>query len=232
MSKHFARDYAQIHQQLLELFAVVEKMAHDAVSAFCEHRFDLVREVMRGDAVVDRTEVAIEENCLKTLALYQPVAIELRRLTTMMKINSELERIADLTRHIAERAVAMRDGSPFNVPAMLPEMSRRAIRMVGRSLDSFVNLDTRLARDVVQQDGEVDRINREVIQQLVDQMKQDAGCIEPALNCFSVSKHLERIADHAVNIAEDVVYLVDGDIVRHSVSRPHGVSTNSSVQES
>ncbi len=215
MSKHFSRDYSLIHQQLLDLFGVVEKMVHDSVAAFCERRHELIEAVLQGDTIVDEAEVAIEENCLKTLALYQPVAIELRRLTTMMKINSELERISDLARHIAERAKAMRDCQPFPVPNQLPDMSRRSLRMVGKSLDSFVNLDTRLAREVVRQDTEVDEIHRQVIGDLMERMKSDPLLIEPALNCFSVSKHLERIADHAVNIAEDVVYLVDGDIVRH-----------------
>lgn len=215
MSKHFSRDYSLIHQQLLDLFGVVEKMVHDSVAAFCERRHDLIQAVLQGDSIVDQAEVAIEESCLKTLALYQPVAIELRRLATMMKINSELERISDLARHIAERAKAMRDCQPFPVPKQLPDMSRRSLRMVGKSLDSFVNLDTRLAREVVRQDTEVDEIHRQVIADLMEKMKSDPLLIEPALNCFSVSKHLERIADHAVNIAEDVVYLVDGDIVRH-----------------
>lgn len=215
MSKHFSRDYSLIHQQLLDLFGVVEKMVHDSVAAFCERRHDLIEAVLQGDSIVDQAEVAIEESCLKTLALYQPVAIELRRLATMMKINSELERISDLARHIAERAKAMRDCQPFPVPKQLPDMSRRSLRMVGKSLDSFVNLDTRSAREVVRQDTEVDEIHRQVIADLMEKMKSDPLLIEPALNCFSVSKHLERIADHAVNIAEDVVYLVDGDIVRH-----------------
>jgi len=227
MSKHFTRDYGLIHQQLLDLFAIVEKMVHDAVTAFCDQRFQLVDSVLCGDTTVDQAEVTIEENCLKTLALYQPVAIELRRLATMMKINGELARIADLARHIAERALAIRDGQPFQVPPQLPEMSRLAIRMVGRSLDSFVNLDNRQAREVVQQDCQVDVIHRGVIQELVARMKHDPLIIEPALNCFSVSKHLERIADHAVNITEDVIYLIDGDIVRHRHNKLQGSATQS-----
>jgi len=219
MSKHFTRDYVQIHQQLLDLFAIVEKMVHDAVSAFCDNRLELIQDVVAGDAVVDRAEVAIEESCLKTLALYQPVAIELRRLATMLKVNSELERIADLARHIAERAATLQDCHPFQAPPQLPQMSRLAIRMVGQSLDAFVNLDTDLARAVIGHDQQVDRTHRQVIQDLTDSMKAEPLHVEAALNCFSVSKHVERIADHAVNIAEDVIYLVDGDIVRHRVGQ-------------
>lgn len=215
MSKHFARDYSLIHQQLLDLFAIVEKMVHESVMAFCEKRHHLVESIAQANVTVDQMEVAIEESCLKSLALFQPVAVELRRLATMMRINGELERIANLARQIAGVAYSFRDASFFPIPPQLPEMSANAVRMVGRSLDSFVNLDTRLARDVIRDDDVVDEMHRVIVQELVQKMKQEPANIEPALSCFSVSKHLERIADHAVKIAEDVIYLVDGDIVRH-----------------
>ncbi|MBL8853059.1 MAG: phosphate signaling complex protein PhoU [Planctomycetaceae bacterium] len=215
MSKHFARDYSLIHQQLLDLFAIVEKMVNESVMAVCEKRHHLVDSIRQANVTVDQMEVAIEESCLKSLALFQPVAVELRRLATMMKINGELERIAHLARQIAGVAYSFRDSSRFPVPAQLPEMSANAVRMVGRSLDSFVNLDTRLAREVIRHDNIVDEMHRVIEQELVQKMKQEPNNIEPALSCFSVSKHLERIADHAVKIAEDVIYLVDGDIIRH-----------------
>jgi phosphate transport system protein len=215
MSKHFARDYSLIHQQLLDLFAIVEKMVNDSVVAFSEKRHQLVESIQQANATVDQMEVAIEESCLKSLALFQPVAVELRRLATMMKINGELERIARLARQIASVAHSFRDSGPFQVPGRLPEMSANAVRMVGRSLDSFVNLDTTLAREVIRHDAVVDEMHRVIVEELVRKMKQEPTSVESALSCFSVSKHLERIADHAVKIAEDVIYLVDGDIVRH-----------------
>ncbi|MBL8890447.1 MAG: phosphate signaling complex protein PhoU [Planctomycetaceae bacterium] len=215
MSKHFARDYGLIHQQLLDLFAIVEKMVNESIVAFCEKRHQLVDSIVQASATVDQMEVAIEENCLKSLALFQPVAIELRRLATMMKINGELERISHLARQIAGVALAFRDVGQFRVPPRLPELSANAVRMVGRSLDSFVNLDTRLAREVIGHDNVVDQMHRLIVDELVQKMKQEPQTVEAALSCFSVSKHLERIADHAVKISEDVIYLVDGDIVRH-----------------
>ncbi len=226
MSKHFSRDYSLIHQQLLDLFAIVEKMVNESVMAFCENRRHLVDSILQASATVDQMEVSIEESCLKSLALFQPVAIELRRLATTMKINSELERIAHLARQIAVVTSSFRNAELFPVPPQLPEMSANAVRMVGRSLDSFVNLDTRLAREVIQHDVVVDEMHRVIVQDVVQKMKQEPNHVEPALSCFSVSKHLERIADHAVKIAEDVIYLVDGDIVRHR-SLPIGSQANS-----
>ncbi len=215
MSKHFIRDFNLIHQQLLELFGVVEKMVNDSVSSFCERRFELAGDVVEQDSNVDQSEVLIEENCLKTLALYQPVAVELRRLTTMMKINGELERIADLACNIAERALAIRDCAPYQAPVRLPMMAEMGISLVAKSLDSFVNLDTKMAREVIEADLQVDELCRQIIAELVSRMKEDSAAVEASLNCFSVSKHLERIGDHAANIAEDVIYLVEGEIIRH-----------------
>lgn len=215
MSKHFTRDFDLIHQQLLDLFGVVEKMVNDSVLAFCDRQFELAGDVIFEDRRVDTSEVSIEENCLKTLALYQPVAVELRRLTTMMKINSELERIADLACNIAERAIAMRQFKAYHAPDRLPQLAHLGISLVAKSLDSFVNLDTTMAREVIEADHDVDEMNRQIIGELVETMKMNSSVVEAALNCFSVSKHVERIGDHAANIAEDVIYLVDGEIVRH-----------------
>lgn len=215
MSRHFFRDFNLIHQRLLDLFGLVEKMVNNSVHAFHERRFELASEVINEDHLVDQVEVLIEEDCLKILALYQPVAVELRRLTTMMKINAELERIADLACNIAERALAMRIYPDYQSPPQLLDIAEKGMALVARSLDSFVNLDTEAAHLVIEQDSEVDELFREVIAELTSAMKLEGAEIEPALNCFSVGKHLERIGDHAVTIAEDVIYLVDGDIIRH-----------------
>lgn len=215
MSKHFLREFNQIHQQLLDLFGVVEQMVTHSVSAFCQRQFDLGHEVIARDDLVDQTEVQIEEACLKAMALYQPVAIELRRLATIMKINNQLERIADLACNIAKRGQGLREFPAYQVPNDLPRLAELGINLVAKSLDSFVNLDTDTARNVIQGDHEVDQLNKSIIRSLVESMKQNPSDIEPILYCFSVSRYLERIGDHAVNIAEDVVYLVDGEIVRH-----------------
>lgn len=215
MSKHLQKDVDLLHRGLMSLFGVVEQMIDKAVRALCEQRVELAEEVIETDLQVNQTEVEIEEDCLKILALHQPVAADLRRVTTVLKINSDLERIADLACNIAERAQCMHQHPYFPIPDQLPEMVRQATIMVRLALDSFVDSDAALAKKVIQLDAAVDDCNLAVIQELRGLMKQDQALVEPALHCFSASRHVERIADHAENIAEDVIYLVDGDIVRH-----------------
>jgi phosphate transport system protein len=215
MSKLFEQEMLNIERQLMLLFGVVEKMIDDAVRSLSEQRSDLADEVIRSDQGVDQTEVAIEEDCLKVLALHQPVAVNLRRITTVLKINVDLERIADLACNIAERAQSLQQFPYFPIPEQLPNMVRQATDMVRLALDSFVEIDAKKAVDVIGRDAAVDELNRIVIDELKHLMNSDSGLIEPALHCFSVARHVERIADHAENIAEDVVYLVDGSIVRH-----------------
>ena len=215
MSKHLERDIQNIHRRLMNLFAIVEKMIDNAVCALCEKRVELAKEVIDTDNQVNSTEVEIEEECLKILALHQPFASDLRRITTVLKINDELERMADLACNIAERAECMHKHSFFPIPEQLPEMVSHATRMIQMALDSFVNSDGALAKQVIQVDEQVDRYNREIIEELRELMKQDPNLVEPSLHCFSASRHIERVADLAENIAEDVIYLVDGDIVRH-----------------
>ena len=215
MSKHLERDVEKIHKRLMSLFAIVEQMIDNAVRALCEKRVELAQEVIASDHQVDSMEVEIEEECLKILALHQPVAADLRRLTTVLKINVELERMADLACNIAERAECLHDHAHFPIPEQMPEMVRQATMMVRMTLDAFVDSDAELAKKVIQCDDAVDENNLLIISGLKNLIKQDSSLTEPALHCFSASRHVERIADLAENIAEDVIYLVDGDIVRH-----------------
>lgn len=215
MSKHLQKDVDHLHRRLMSLFGVVEQMIDKAVRALCEQRVELAHEVIETDNQVNETEVEIEEDCLKILALHQPVAADLRRVTTVLKINSDLERIADLACNIAERAECMHEHPFFPIPDQLPEMVGQATTMVRLSLDAFVDSNPELAKQVIQLDAAVDDNNLAVINELQTLMAQDSNFVVPALHCFSASRHVERIADHAENIAEDVIYLVDGDIVRH-----------------
>ena len=215
MSKHLQNDVDQLHRRLMALFGIVEQMADKAVRALCENQFELAQQVIDTDPQVNQTEVEIEEDCLKILALHQPVAADLRRVATVLKINSDLERIADLACNIAERARCMHQHAYFPIPEQLTPMVRQSTLMVQMALDSFVNSDVGLANKVIQLDQSVDDYNLAVINELKQLMQQDHQYVEPALHCFSASRHVERIADHAENIAEDVIYLVDGDIVRH-----------------
>ena len=215
MSKHLQNDVDLLHRRLMALFGVVEQMADKSVRALCEKHVELAQEVIDTDPKVNETEVEIEEDCLKILALHQPVAADLRRVATVLKINSDLERIADLACNIAERARCMHQHAYFPIPDQLTSMVRQSTLMVKMALDSFVNSDVDLAKRVIQLDQSVDDYNLAVINDLTELMQQDQQYVEPALHCFSASRHVERIADHAENIAEDVIYLVDGDIVRH-----------------
>lgn len=219
MPKHLERDVQNLHRRLMSLFAYVEKMIDNAARVLCEKQTELVQEVLDADRYVNETEVEIEEECLKILALHQPFASDLRRITTVLKINVELERMADLACNIAERAACIHATAAFPVPDRLPEMVRRATMMTRMALDSFVESDATLAKKVIQCDDDVDRDNLNIISELKELMKLDSSMVEPALHCFSASRHIERVADLAENIAEDVIYLVDGDIVRHK----HGV---------
>lgn len=215
MSKHLQRDLEKLHSQLLNLFGVIEQMIDQAARALCERQINLVETVLLTDREVNEADVQIEEDCLKILALHQPVAADLRRIATVMKVNTDLERIGDLAKNIAERAQGLGDYPYFPIPEQLSEMVRQAVMMVRMAIDAFVNSDTALAKKVIQYDSAVDNNNRTIIVELKELMKKDTALIEPALHCFSASRHIERIADHAENIAEEVVYLVDGDIVRH-----------------
>jgi phosphate transport system protein len=186
-----------------------------AVKSLVERKGALAQEVVRRDSDIDRAEVRIEENCLKMLALHQPVAADLRRITTMMKVNNDLERIADLACNVAQRADSLCVHPGFPIPGGINEMAAMSTRMVRSSLDAFVQRDTELARSVIEEDDAVDAKNVRVIEDLAALMAQDPSQIHPALHCFSASRHLEQIADHAVSIAEDIIYMVDGVIIRH-----------------
>ncbi len=215
MTKHLLRDMENLHRQILGLSAVVEDMIDKASLALVDRQIELADEIIMSDPIVDRREVSIEEECLKMLALHQPVAVDLRRIATVMKVNNDLERIADLAVNIAERAKALDCFPQFPIPSKLAMMVTMATQMVRSALDAFVSLDAQSARKILLMDKNVDAKNVEIIEELQDMMQLDSNNVPPALHCFSASRHIERIADHATNIAEDVVYLVEGEIVRH-----------------
>ena len=199
----------------MSLFGSVERMISNATEVLCERNVALAAQLAIDDESVDQTEVEIEEDCLKILALHQPFAGDLRQVATVLKINSDLERIADLACNIADRGKCLHQVANFPIPDDLPEMIRIATSMVKMSLDSFVELDDDAAKAVIKMDQSVDSLQLSVIAELLELMKKDPAIIDSALHCFSASRHIERIADHAVNIAEDTIYLVAGEIVRH-----------------
>lgn len=215
MTKHLQRDLERLRRDLIEQFGAVEQMIQSAVRSLVERRTDLADEVIESDSEIDAKDILIEEECLKLIALHQPVATDMRWLITVVKVNAELERMADLACNIAERAKAIDLYPLFPVPEEVTEMVQITTEMVRLSLDSFIERDSDKARQAIQRDDLVDTLNRVVIDQLLQMMKDQPDEIDPAVHCFSASRHLERIGDLAENIAEDVIYLVSGDIVRH-----------------
>lgn len=218
MSKHLERDLHTLQRDLLQLAASVEDAIHKSIRSLQERDIPLAEQVIEGDNQIDKDENHVEEECLKILALHQPVAVDLRRIASALKINAELERMADLAEDIAERAEHLAQLPPIRMPAKLQRMTDLTTSMVRQSLDSFVHLDARLARTVCRLDDEVDRLNRDIIDELIHTMQKSPEMVEPGLSLFSATRHLERIADHATNIAEDVVYLVEGEIIRHRLA--------------
>jgi len=215
MSKHLERDLDNLQKEILTLAASVEEIIYKAIRALQEREVDLAQQVIAGDEDIDQQENHVEEECLKLLALHQPVAIDLRRIAAVLKINTDLERMADLAGDIAGRALVLAKPPLIPIPEALQRMTDLTTSMVRQSLDAFVNLDSRLARRVCRLDDEVDRYNREIILEIIEAMYKSPEMIEPGIALFSATRHLERIADHATNIAEDVVYLVEGEIIRH-----------------
>jgi|SRR5579884_661199 len=215
MAKHLQRDLDDLQRDLLALAGLVEGAIYKSIQALQERDVLLAREVIAGDTQIDHEENHIDEECLKLLALHQPVAVDLRRIIAAMMINTDLERMGDLAEEIAERAIHLARPPLMPIPEKLQRMTDLTTMMVRQSLDSFVNLDTHVAQAVMRMDDEVDKYNEEIIAELIEAMKESPALVEAGLSMFSAVRHLERIADHATNIAEDVVYLVEGEIVRH-----------------
>ncbi len=215
MSKHLQRDLDRLHQDLLALAASVEEAIHKAIRALQQRDAALARDVTAGDDQIDEQENRIEDECLKVFALHQPVAADLRRVAAAMMIATDLERMGDLAEGIAKRALVLCDLPALAMPDKIEAMAGRTRAMVRDCLDAFVRHDANLARAVCRDDDEVDGLNAEIIQELIAQMKRRPEGVEEGLSLFSAVRQLERIADHATNIAEDVIYLVEGEIVRH-----------------
>jgi phosphate transport system protein len=217
--KHLERDLERLQERIVAYAGLVEDAVYRAVRAMHDHDADEAQEVIDGDEAIDRGENEVTEECLKLLALHQPVAGDLRRIATTLMITTDLERMGDLARHIAEAAVTLA-GPQHPIPAKLMQMTDLTTTLVRQSLDAFVNLDSQLARRVVRMDDAVDHLNDELIADLAAAMKKSPDAVDPGLTLFLTTRNLERIADHATNIAEDVIYLIEGDIVKH---RPEAI---------
>lgn len=215
MSKHLQNDLDRLKRDILEVGSVVEEATNRAAVALVDRRIELVQEVYNVDDDIDQREVAIEENCLKILALHQPVAADLRFVITVLKVNNDLERMGDLAVNIAQRAEFLAQKPPIGVPFDFHKMVTTVRDMVHDALQALVLQDVDLAGRVLAADDVVDDVHREMYSTLQEVMKADADTVERATHTLSASRHLERIADLATNIAEDVIFMVEGEVVRH-----------------
>jgi len=215
MTTHLQREIEGLKKRILHMGARVEDAVRGAVASLVGRDSQLAEDVIARDEKMDEIEVEIEEECLKILALHQPVAVDLRYVIAVLKINNDLERIGDLAVNIAERAAYLASHPGLEVPLDYEGMAELTQLMLKRSLDSLVNTDAELARQVRASDDEVDAMNRQMYRILEEYMAQHSDQIPESLHLLSASRHLERIADGATNIAEDVIYMVEGEIVRH-----------------
>ncbi|MBC8207445.1 MAG: phosphate signaling complex protein PhoU [Kiritimatiellales bacterium] len=215
MTKVFVHEVEKLKKRILTLSSQVEENVALAVKALVSRDADLAKKVIASDTEIDRQEVEVEEEALKILALYQPVAMDLRFLTAVLKINNDLERIGDLAANIAKRARRICKVPEVVIPPELDQMAVKAREMVHNSLTAFVNLDANLANQVREADDEVDDLCKVVSDFVAAVGQKDPEHLSTYLKMLLAARNLERIGDHATNIAEDVVYLIDGVIVRH-----------------
>ncbi|HHP7233138.1 MAG TPA: phosphate signaling complex protein PhoU [Desulfobacterales bacterium] len=215
MPKIFIKEMDKIKKMILSLGAMVEERVRQAFRAVENKDARTAEEIIKTDYEIDEVEVELEEECLKVLALHQPVAVDLRFLVAVIKINNELERIGDQAVNIAQRVGVLAKRSDVKFEYDYAPMAEKAEAMLRMSLDALVNLDNDLAFKVVTMDDEVDQIQREAYDQIKNAMKENPTTPGYFINLLLISRHLERLADHATNIAEEVIYLIEGDIIRH-----------------
>lgn len=216
MERHFDEELKELHQDILKMGVMAQEAIYKSIAALQNRDKQQAKEVILSDKKVDDLELVIDEKCIDLIARYQPMARDLRFLTTAMKINAELERIADLAVDIAQRVEELVE-KPLLKPLIdIPKLSGIAQNMVKDSIDAFVNADGQLARIVVLSDSAADKLRNLVHDELInDYMMKDARSADRAVPLLLISRHLERICDHATNIAEDVIYLAEAKVVKH-----------------
>ncbi len=217
MERHFDEELNQLKQKLLKMADWAQEMIGLAVKSLTDRDEKLAKEVLEIEQKVNHIEVEIEEEVLKLLALRQPAARDLRLLTAILKINNDLERVADQACNVAETAMYLLKEPPLKAKVDIPNMARLAQGMIRDSIQSFVHHDPALAHKVCEQDDEVDRINEQIFRVLLTYMMEDPKSITRSVDFILVSRNLERIADHATNICEDVVFIEEGKNIKHHI---------------
>jgi phosphate transport system protein len=215
---HFQREMNRLNQDLVSVGKQVEEQLTMAFNAFVQMDVTTARKVIKGDAEVDNVEVEMEEECLKLLALYQPVANDLRLIVAVLKINNDLERIGDHAKNMAEIVLQMAENGPISVPENMIAIFEKTKLMLRKVLLAFVELDIKIAEAVLAMDDEVDALCKSQLPLQIEMIQHEPDYAGQHLMLLSVCRQLERIGDHASNIAEDIIYLLTGDIIRHSIS--------------
>ena len=217
MHRHFDDELKDLKEKILRMGGLAEEQVRGALRALIERDSDLARKIIENDRRVNALDVEVDEDCLRLLALQQPTARDLRFITTAMKISTELERISDLAENICERAIELNEEPQLKPYIDIPRMANWSLQMVKEALDAFVTGDSNLARKVCTDDDFVDDLTHQLFRELLSFMLEDPKTITRAIRITFIAKYLERIADHATNVAELVVYMVEGKIIRHTL---------------
>jgi phosphate transport system protein len=212
---HFQEQLATLKERLLVMGGLAEERVRLSVQALVEGDPALVEDVLTGDGPINELHIEIDDRCLKLLALHQPMAVDLRAIVAAVKINTDLERVGDLAVNIAEASRRYGTHPPVKKLIDIPRMASTAQHMLRDALDAFVRRDMHLAQQVLNEDDVLDSLKTQVFRELLTYMLKDATTVEPALDLILISRHLERIGDHATNVAEDVIFMVSGRDVRH-----------------
>ncbi len=219
---HFQEELEQLKARLLEMGGLAEDRLRLAVSGLVDRDTVVVERVLGNDAAINQLHIEVDDRCFKLLALYQPMAVDLRGIVAAVKINTDLERVGDLAVNIAEAVRRYLQHPPVKELIDIPRMATIAQDMLRDSLDAYVRRDIALARNVLDRDDELDALKTMVFRELLTHMLRDPGTIEPSLDLILISRHLERIGDHATNVAEDVIFMVSAKDVRHHAEQQHG----------
>jgi phosphate transport system protein len=217
---HFQEELQQLKTRLLEMGGLAEDRVRSVVQALVDRNPQMVSRVLEGDGPINQLHIEIDNRCFKLLALYQPMAVDLRAIVSAVKINTDLERVGDLAVNIAEAVQRYMRHPPVKELIDIPRMAGIAQRMLRDALDAYVRRDTALAQAVLNEDDALDALKTQVFRELLTYMLQDPTTIEPALDLILISRHLERIGDHATNVAEDVIFMVSARDVRHHTHEP------------
>ena len=219
MHRHFDDELKDLKAKLLRMGGMVEEQIQGALRALVERDSHLAREIIENDHQVNTLDVEVDEDCLRLLALQQPTARDLRLITTAMKTSTELERMSDLAENVCERAIELNEEPQLKPYIDIPRMANWALQMVREALDAFVMSDAVLARKVTADDDFIDDLTQQLFRELLSFMIENPQTITRAIRITFIAKYLERIADHATNVAELVVYMVEGKIIRHTLGK-------------